>query len=183
MDTNEVIGPGQSITARSSSFRSTFSPPFFCTLRSPRLLFLLASSLFLRSLSLGGRRVAWLEIKHIHHHPQAVSVDKQQALNNVMKPSFLFATFPRCSMGELPRGPIAIHTPDETMGPRPRNRNAFIAFSSLFRSLMHSRRAISRSTRGFVPREIHPTAPPIQIDSRVLSSLSFFHPFPPPGGE
>lgn len=40
-------------------------------------------------LSLGGRRVAWLEIKHIHHHPYAVSVDKQ-ALNNVMKPAFLF---------------------------------------------------------------------------------------------
>lgn len=94
MDTNEVIGPSQSITACLLVPLNFF--PFapsacFCSFllypsSVPRLLPLFFFPFFL---SLGGRRVAWLEIKHIHHHPYAVSVDKQ-ALNNVMKPAFLF---------------------------------------------------------------------------------------------
>lgn len=105
-----MIGPGQSITERLLVPLNFFPvAPYLCS-----ALFAVASSfLLLRSTvykstqstprrcpSPEGRRVAWPEIKHIHHHPYAVSADKQ-ALNNVMKPPFVF----RVSMDPRYAGP------------------------------------------------------------------------------
>lgn len=92
MDTNEVIGPGQSITACLLNFFPS-ALHFSCSIPSPPL-----SSSSLSSLSRGGKRVAWLEIKHIHHDPRALSAVDKQASNNVMN----FSSLPRCSFFDLP---------------------------------------------------------------------------------
>lgn len=92
MDTNEVIGPGQSITACLLNFFPS-ALHFSCSIPSPPL-----SSSSLSSLSRGGKRVAWLEIKHIHHDPRALYAVDKQASNNVMN----FSSLPRCSFFDLP---------------------------------------------------------------------------------
>lgn len=76
-------------------------PPQLFPLRSPVFLlhpFAPLSSSSLSSLSRGGKRVAWLEIKHIHHDPRALSAVDKQASNNVMN----FSSLPRCSFFDLP---------------------------------------------------------------------------------